>query len=106
MSNENIIEANDGNYKDLISSGTVLLDYFAHWCGPCKMIAPFLTAIAADNPDVKIIKINVDENPEATKQFGVRGIPALFVLKDGVVKATKVGGASKSDIIKLIDGVL
>lgn len=73
--------------------------------GPCKMIAPFLTAIAADKPDVKIIKINVDENPEATKQFSVRGIPALFVLKDGEVKATKVGGTTKGDIVKLIDSV-
>jgi len=99
----NVIETNDANYKDVISSGTVLLDYYAPWCGPCKMIAPFLEMIAKDRPNVKIVKINVDENPEATKEYGVRGIPALFVLKDGEVKANKVGGSTKADIIKLID---
>lgn len=101
----NVINATDADYKDVTSTGIVLVDYYAPWCGPCKMISPILDAISTEKVDVKIVKINVDENPVSTKEYGVRNIPALFVLKDGEIKASKFGAATKTDLIKLIDSV-
>lgn len=101
----NVINATDADYKEITSTGIVLVDYYAPWCGPCKMISPILDAISLEKTGVKIVKINVDENPVSTKEYGVRNIPALFVLKDGQVKATKFGAATKNDLIKLIDSV-
>lgn len=100
-----IIYVTEDNMPD-ISSGKILLDFFAGFCGPCKMISPYLDSISEERSDITIIKIDVEQNLSLTKQYSVRNIPALFVLKDGEVKATKVGGTTKGDIVKLIESVL
>tara|TARA_B100000678_G_scaffold204571_1_gene172341 strand:+ start:1766 stop:2086 length:321 start_codon:yes stop_codon:yes gene_type:complete len=77
----------------------VLVDFWAEWCGPCKMIGPALEEIAAEmGDDVTIAKINIDENPEAPGKYGVRGIPTMILFKNGQVSSTKVGAAPKSQL--------
>lgn len=81
----------------------VLVDFWAPWCGPCKMIAPALDEIAGEMAGkVKVVKVNVDENQEVAAQFGIRSIPTLMVFKGGKLAATKVGAGSKSDLSKWI----
>lgn len=88
----------------LQSDVPVLVDYWAEWCGPCKMIAPILDEIAADyEGKLKITKLNIDENPETPPKFGIRGIPTLMIFKGGDVQSTKVGALSKSQLTAFID---
>ena len=85
----------------------VLVDYWAAWCGPCKMIAPLLDEAAEQYQGrVIIAKLNVDENPDTPAQFGVRGIPTLMLFKDGKVAQTKVGALSKSQLSAFLDSSL
>jgi thioredoxin 1 len=90
---------------DVLKSGTpVVVDFWAEWCGPCKMIAPALEEIAAAlGTKVKIVKINVDENPQTPSKYGVRGIPTLMVFKGGAVASTKVGAAPKGQLQSWIE---
>ena len=82
----------------------VLVDYWADWCGPCKMIAPVLEEIAEEyDGKVKISKLNIDENSATPPKYGIRGIPTLMIFKDGNVEATKVGALSKSQLTAFID---
>ena len=88
----------------LKSTTPVVVDFWAEWCGPCKMIGPSLEEIAKDlGAKVKIVKINIDENPSTPSKFGVRGIPTLMVFKDGKLAATKVGAAPKNQLQSWID---
>jgi thioredoxin 1 len=82
----------------------VVVDFWAEWCGPCKQIAPALEQIAAEMGErLRIVKLNVDENPMTPTRYGVRGIPTLILFKDGQVAATKVGALPKSKIVEWID---
>lgn len=103
---EHIIYVTDDTFEDevLKSSGPVLVDYWAEWCGPCKMIAPILDEIAGEyNGKIKITKLNIDDNPQTPPKYGIRGIPTLMLFKDGNVEATKVGAVSKSQLTAFID---
>lgn len=83
----------------------VVVDFWAEWCGPCKMIGPALEELSNEYGDnVKIVKVNVDENPNSPAQMGVRGIPALFLFKDGEVVSNKTGAAPKAALKEWIDG--
>ena len=85
----------------------VLVDYWAEWCGPCKMIAPILDEIAAEYAGkLKVTKVNIDENQATPAKFGIRGIPTLMIFKNGNVEATKVGALSKSQLAAFIDSTL
>ena len=99
----------DATFKsEVLESGTpVLLDYWAEWCGPCKMIAPILDEIATEYAGkLKVAKMNIDENQKTPGEFGIRGIPTLMLFKAGSVEATKVGAVSKSQLTAFIDSHL
>ena len=106
---EKIVHVTDDNFESevLQSAEAVLVDYWAEWCGPCKMIAPVLDEIAAEYEGrVKIAKLNIDDNPNTPPRYGIRGIPTLMLFKDGEVEATKVGAVSKSQLTAFIDSNL
>jgi thioredoxin 1 len=103
---ESIKHVSDASFEaDVLNSELpVLVDYWAAWCGPCKMIAPLLDEAATQYQGrVTIAKVNVDENPETAAKFGVRGIPTLMLFKDGKAAATKVGALSKSQLDSFLD---
>ena len=103
---ENITHISDSTFDQevLQSDVPVLVDYWAEWCGPCKMIAPILDEIAADyEGKLKITKLNIDDNPATPPKFGIRGIPTLMIFKGGDVQSTKVGALSKSQLTAFID---
>lgn len=103
---EDIISVTDDNFEQevLQSDIPVLVDYWAEWCGPCKMISPILEEVAGDYAGkVKIAKLNIDENPNTPPKFGIRGIPTLMMFKNGAVEATKVGALSKSQLTGFLD---
>jgi thioredoxin 1 len=103
---EQIVHLTDATFEQevLQSDVPVVVDYWAEWCGPCKMIGPILEELATEYGDkVKIAKINIDENAQTPPKFGIRSIPTLMVFKDGEVEGTKVGAASKSDLTAFIE---
>ena len=106
MASDLIKHVSDASFEaDVLQSGTpVLVDYWAEWCGPCKMIAPILDEVsAAYQGKLQIAKMNVDENRDIPAKFGIRGIPTLMLFKGGQLAATKVGALSKSQLTEFID---
>ncbi len=109
MSNDAIVHVTDASFaEDVLSSSIpVLVDFWAAWCGPCKMIAPILDDLAEQYAGkVKITKVDVDANKEIPGKFNIRGIPTLLIFKNGQVEATKVGALSKAQLVEFINGSL
>jgi len=91
----------------LKAPGPVLVDFWAEWCGPCKMVAPFLEEIATSHAGrVTVAKLNIDENPQTPMKYNVHGIPTLMVFKNGQVAATKIGAMPKSKLLEWVESVL
>ncbi|MFT3721913.1 thioredoxin TrxA [Pseudorhodoferax sp.] len=106
MASELIKNVSDASFEaDVLKSGTpVLVDYWAEWCGPCKMIAPILDEVAKNyEGKLQVAKMNVDENRDVPAKFGIRGIPTLMLFKGGELSATKVGAMSKAQLTAFID---
>ena len=103
---ENIIHVSDESFEQevLQSDKPVLIDYWAEWCGPCKMIAPVLDEVASEYSDKsRVAKLNIDDNPATPPKYGIRGIPTLMLFKNGEVEATKVGAVSKAQLTAFLD---
>ena len=103
---ENIIHVTDGDFeqKVLHAKGAVLIDFWAEWCGPCKMIAPLVQELADEYADrLTVAKMDIDSNRQTPMNYNIRGIPTMMIFKDGQVQATKVGAISKGVLIAFVD---
>ena len=103
---DNIVHTNDSDFEAdvLKSEKPALVDFWAEWCGPCKMIAPLLNEAANEYADkMSVVKLNVDESPNVAQKFGIRSIPTLILFKDGAVQAQKLGAMSKSQLTEFLD---
>ena len=99
-----VIQITQNNFHDevILSEKTVLLDFWAPWCGPCRMVSPIVDEIASERSDIKVGKINVDEQPELASQFRVMSIPTLVVMKDGKVVQQRAGARPKAQILSML----
>ncbi len=100
-----VLHVNKENFENevLKSENAVLVDFFAAWCGPCRMLSPILDEIAEERADIKVVKVNVDEEPELAAAFSVVSIPSLFVVKEGKVVKQSVGALPKARILSMVD---
>ncbi|MCF7926009.1 MAG: thioredoxin [Candidatus Izimaplasma sp.] len=98
-----IIYATEENFDDKVKDGKVLVDFYADWCGPCRMLGPVLEEIAGEDHDFQIVKVNVDENQPLAQKFGVRGIPTIMIMKDGEQVANKAGFMPKDALLDWVN---
>ena len=106
---ENLLHVTDASFENdvLQSEVPALVDFWAAWCGPCKMIAPLVDEISEEYAgEIKVCKMDVDSNPETSVKFNVRGIPTLLIFKNGNIEATKVGALSKAQLVEFVEGCL
>ena len=98
------VEVTKDNFQSEVinSDKPVLVDFWVAWCGPCRMVAPILEEIATENPDIKVAKVNVDEQQELAAQFGIMSIPTIIAFKDGKQHGKSIGVRSKQDLVKLV----
>lgn len=100
-------ELTDQNFEDRANTGVTVIDFWAEWCGPCRMIAPIIEELSSEYKEKALIaKLNVDENPEVSMKFGIRSIPTILILKNGEVVARHVGTTSKKNLARIIDDQL
>ena len=97
-----MLHLNKENFDETIAYGTVLVDFWASWCGPCKMIAPIVEEIAAERPDITVGKVNVDEEMDLARRFGIASIPTILVFKNGELSKTSIGYCSKEELLALL----
>lgn len=102
-----VVSINNNNFENevLRSSKPVLVDFYADWCGPCRMVSPVVDQIANEHPEYKVVKVNVDEQPELASKFNVMSIPALFVVSNGQVVNKSVGAKPKAQILSMLQAV-
>ena len=100
---ENVIEGTIENFKELIAQDKItIVDFWAEWCGPCRMLGPILDDVAKERPDIQVVKVDVDTNSNLSTEYGIRSIPAVYIFKNGEKIESFVGVKSKEDILKLI----
>ena len=93
-----LVHGNSDNFDSLVSDGVVVVDFFANWCGPCRMLGPVLEDLSSSRNEVKVVKVDVDEEEDLARRFGVMSIPALFLFKDGKQVGNRVGFMPLSEL--------
>ena len=101
-------QVTDNNFDEevLKADGPVVVDFWAEWCGPCKSLSPLIDELSEEKSDLKVVKVNIDEAPEAPTKYGVRGIPTVMVFKGGNLVDTRVGGMSKAQLTEWVESVV